>query len=245
MIKTFKLKEFNNPAFLVSSTAALAVSTPGGGANSFSFPPILYYAKKAILLSKLGILDESEPLEKRYLNVSENVVKFVRQMAKNVYSDVENSDASMDKYISCAIQSRLLNSILEEPEIGEQSLINKPALSINASRSSKNITIPFYLMSKITTLLNSEKSARLLIHETVYEIRKTLLSKGDLIVENGKDILIGEAANSSWSRKLHNTLIIKLIEMSNIKEISNRPSIFDVTMEHEIKLETKFRAGHR
>lgn len=239
MDNKFTLKDFRDPSFYVSSTARLAVSVLGGKMNTFSFPPILYYGLKAKRLASMGVFDEATLIEETGISVANDTAVDIRKRAKDVYSDLIIQDIDIGSHVSSAIQSRLLNYLLDVPETGDQSLSSNQAVTINATRANKNITIPYYLMTKVTQMLNSEKAAKLLIQQLMTDIKEELIESGDLVINNGKEVLSNRAAMTSWSRKLHNCLILNLIEMSDIQQLKTKPSVLDAKMLFEPKLQTK------
>lgn len=205
------------------------ISLNGTNAISFSFPTILLYALKAKELSNLGQVTEKENDA-----VSAKVMQTIKTRGKKAYTaSITSPDG---KKVSAAVQSSLLNLVLGDTEDENLELSENPAISINATRAKKNVTIPHYLMAHLTRCLGNEKAARRFIHETMFEIKLSLIENGGV---NSRGKLIGDAAKTSWARKLHNHVILYLIEMSDIKETHKSPSIFDVKMIHEEKHEVK------
>jgi hypothetical protein len=240
MKPVYTLLELADPMSPISSTASISVSVRGEQANSFSLPPFLYYANKAKVLARLGIADEREAKDGGYLDVRDTIVNEMREVARSVHRDIQYSETDMSGYVSAAIQSRLLFKILGESEVGLRAIDNSPAEPINASKSKKNVTIPAYLYARVIELLGSERQARQEIHSRVFDIKQALNKAGGL---NEKGGLVGDPSNSSWSRKLHNSLFLSLLKMSNIPELHTSPSILDVKMLRDPKIETRIRNG--
>lgn len=240
MKPVYTLVDLAEPMSPISSTASISISVRGEQANSFSLPPYLYYTNKAKILSRLGISDEREAKDGGYLDVRDTIINEMREVARTVHRDIQNASVDMDGYVSAAIQSRLLFKILGEDEFDMAAISNAPAEPINASRSKKNVTIPAYLYNRVIELLGGERHARQQIHSRVFNIKKQLEDEGGV---DEKGLLIGDSANSSWSRKLHNSFFLTLIKMSNIPELHASPSILDVKMLRDPKIETKVRNG--
>ncbi len=240
MSASYTLEQLASPMSPVSSTASISVSISGDLAGSFSLPPFLYYATKAKMLARLGVRKECDAIEHGHMDVRKAIIMDMRDIAKSVHRDIHRHNLDMDNYISAAIQSRILFKLLGENEPDMAALNKKAATPINASRSKKNVTIPAYLFDRISALFGGDKAARLQVHAMVLDIKNELEKEG-LIAPDGKTT--GNAANSSWSRKLHNKLFIELIKMSTIQELHTSPSIFEVEMLRESKLETKVRSG--
>jgi hypothetical protein len=235
MNKTFTLRDLSEPTNELGSTLTLGVSMKLGTAKTFSLPPYLYYALKAKTLSAFGVSNEAQTKAEGFLDVSTAITQDIRNIAKQTYHDLDLHNITLTNYISTAIQGKILQRILGEPEPKITDYKKNQAISINATRSKKNITIPWYLMQKLTQALGSEKSARLMVHQLAFQVKETLEEKGAL---NERGSLTGDAANASWSRKVHNLLFMHIIELSKIKELSNTPCIFDVSLTREANLET-------
>lgn len=233
------LKQFTSPSFFVPSTGFVAFPTPGGGSSSFSFPPILYYALKAKQLSSLNLKSEVDAQKLGYLNVSRDTTNLLKEKARGVHTDLINRKANGTISSSCFIQHRLLAKILGEKETYNDFDFSGQSISVNALRAKKNVTIPPYLFNRLISFMGSAKGARMLIHDLVLDILKELEDTGFLNTVNGKRELIKEAKDSSWSRKLHNRIIILLIESSGIKEATSELNMFDVEMRYEPKFVVK------
>jgi len=240
MTTVYNLKDIASPMNPISSTASISFSLKGKKANSFSLPPFLFYAFKAKRLARLGIRDESKFNKSRRLEINKAIYDDIREIAKSVHRDALEKNIDMANYISASIQGRILFQILGETEENFEALNREAAVPINASNSKKNVTIPDFLFKRVEDLFCGEKPAKLQVHSIVADIKKVMTEQGG-IDKNGK--LVGDAANSSWSRKLHNKLFYELIEMSNINEIHSSPSIFEVKMERESRIETRVRNG--
>lgn len=240
MTTLYTLEELANPMCPISSTASISFSIRGQKANSFSLPPYLFYAFKAKRLANLCILDESNVSDSLIAPINKAIFEDIREIAKSVHRDANNKNIDMKNYISVAIQSRLLFFILGENENDSESLNNEPAVPINASNSKKNVTVPHFLFKRLSDLLGGEKPAKLQIHSIVAGIKKEMNDRGG-IDSSGK--LIGDAANSSWSRKLHNKIFHELIKMSSLNVRKEKPLAFDIKMKREGRIETKVRSG--
>lgn len=236
MNKSYTLRDIAAPDCPMKSTSKLAVSLPGQPAYSFSFPPILYYLLKAKTLCRLRVEDESD-FEKKD-NIKSQVINEIKDIAKSIFNDIRFLDDSEKELItpSTSIQSRILLRLLNESEENLSSLEKKPSVPINSTSSQKNVTIPHYLFSRLSKVLGDDKLARLHIHLKVSEIVE-YTKKHNLLDEKGK--IKGDAGNSSFSRKLNNALIVEMLEMSCIEELFKSPSILDVKMERDEKIEIK------
>jgi hypothetical protein len=235
---TYTLEELASPASPLSSTATISVSISGEKANSFSLPPILYYIGKAKMLSRMGVKNEQEAIQSGSLNFQRTLVDELREIAKSVYRDIRRQNADMENYASAAIQERILSTFFGENISADCEMIKRQAEPINASKSKKNITIPYYLYSRLIELFGSEPAARQQIHNLTYSIKCRLQESNHL---DGAGKTTGDAAKTSWSRKVHNELFIELLKMSDIPEIHMNPSVFDVQMVQDKKLETRHR----
>lgn len=218
----------------VSSTVRQSLAGGRGKAHSFSMPSFLYYALKAKYIARFKCPSESEAKKKIDDELYRPVTEKIRDLAKSVYADLKLHPEREALPISSLIQSRMLNLILDEPDLPLDKLGPLRAVSINSSRSGKNITIPSYLLDKLGAMLGNEQAARSRIHEVTFLIKSELADK-KLISSDGS--FIGDAAKSTWSRKVHNALFLDLIQLSNIPEINGKHSMLDVKIERDIKLE--------
>lgn len=238
MNTSFTLKEIAHPCSPISSTGRASISVRGEQANSFSFPPILYYAIKAKILCRLKIKNEEEASLHQGLNIKDVVLSEMREIARTVHHDIAmSSDQNRPKVnLSASVQSRALYSLLNDKENNLEALLDNGSVPINSTTSQINITLPKYLFRRLSALLASDKAAKLRIHSIIQETKSTLIKEG---VIEGKNKVIGPAGNSSWSRKLHNQIICELIEMSGIKEVTSSPSIFEIKMLRDEGIEIK------
>lgn len=234
MIETFTLEQLASPTSPLGSTITFSVSMKMGGTKSFSCPPFLYYALKAKALSQSGKVNEAS-LSEKDVQAIKFISKSIRSLAKEIYLDVASQDVDMERHMSTYLQDIFLSKLLNEPMGGYQLEAVKPAVQINAMRAKKNISIPYYLMRRLETLLGSSLSARSFIIKTAVDVRADLEKSGSL--DEGK--LIGDAANSSWSRKVHNLIMLHLVKMSPIATADFPVSIFDVKLVREKKRETR------
>jgi hypothetical protein len=233
--KAYTLKELASPMCPIPSTASISFSIAGEKANSFSLPPYLYYMGKAKRLAKLGIDDEREALNGGYLDLQRALVDEFREEARGVHRDIVKQGVNLDNYVSATIQSRLLYRIFSEKVPANEPLVKIAAEPINASRSRKNITVPNYLYQRLIDLLGGKRDARQQIHAFTFDIKTELQNAGFIDSANK---LIGDAAHSSWSRKVHNVIFFHLLKMSNVPELNSTPSVLSVKMVRDRKIET-------
>lgn len=234
MKDTFMLQDLASPFSPVGSSMTFGVSMRMESSKSFSCPPFIYYALKAKMLASHKRHDESK-LTPRETEAVRMLTQSMRGTAKQLYSDLQSQSVNMEHYMSTYLQDVFLRQLLNEPP--DSFILHEvpPAISINVTRAQKNITLPHYLMSRLETLMGSMLAARKLVHDTTFAIKKELEEAG-VLNEKGKPI--GPAANSSWSRKVHNKLFLLLVEMSSIPELSTKPGIFDIKLLREVKRET-------
>lgn len=232
MLTLNKIGEATSP---LSSTIALPFTLPGRGSNSFSMPAILYYLAKARTLQKLGISDESEALNSHIDGYLEATRVMIKDTAREVYAKLEiSSGGKRDK--SVRIQNVLLGKLLDETSTAVNEY-STGSIDINATAAQKNITIPNYLYERYCNMIGSKMATISYINQTMREITETLRREG-FIETNGKTV-IGPPSNSSWARKLHNKMIIKLVEMSLSKEVRN--GLLDINMCRDVKLEILYQ----
>lgn len=235
MIDTFTLTELASPFSPVSSSMTFGVSMKMDSAKSFSCPPFIYYALKAKTLAGFGKLDERE-LNPKEAEAMGMIAQSLRTTAKDLYTSIQSQDFNMDNHMSTCLQDLFLSQLLNEP-MGPLKLVSvHPAVQINVTRAKKNISIPHYLMVRLEKMLGSESSARQFIHNATVDIKELLVNGGG-VDSSGK--LRGDAANSSWSRKVHNQIILFLLQMSPLPSILSTPSMLDVRLVRESKRETK------
>tara|TARA_B100000949_G_C14274439_1_gene448891 strand:+ start:1695 stop:2483 length:789 start_codon:yes stop_codon:yes gene_type:complete len=247
MPEVYTLTELASPTSPIYSTMSISYSHPGSeSASSFSLPPFLFYAYKAKRLASLGFDDEAKVEESSFFLVRDAILKELRDIAKSVHRDVAKANLSddMKSYISAAIQSRILYSVLSEKEPMDISLCNTSSVPINSVKAKKNITVPFYIFRRMVEIFGDEAAARQQIHSVVFNISEELKAAGAINHENPRR-LNGPAGNSSWARKAHNALMLSFIKMSNIRELRASPGILEVKMMRDIKLETRVRGGRK
>tara|TARA_Y100000310_G_C20695867_1_gene825670 strand:+ start:3143 stop:3847 length:705 start_codon:yes stop_codon:yes gene_type:complete len=234
MEKLYTLEDIAKPDCPFKSTCKLAVSIPGKSPHSFSFPPFLYYLIKAKILCRLGIEDESVFQKKE--NIKAQVINEIKDVAKSVFNDIKFEKSGEHIIPSASIQSRLLTRTLNEAEDNLSCLETKASVPINSTSSQKNVTVPHYLFKRLLNMLDDTKLVKLHIHQTVSDIVK-YSQNNELLNDDGK--FKGEAANSSFSRKLNNVLLLQALELSSIDELTDPLSILNVKMERDEKIEIK------
>jgi hypothetical protein len=234
MSTLFTLNELVDPRSGIGSTIAMAASMKAGVSRSFSIPPFLFYAMKAKMLAGLRVENEEDALKHAHVNVHDATLKSIRDAAKQVYSDLDFRGINTKRYTSTLIQDHLLRRLMGEsiPAVGKYE--KRKAISINASRIGKNVTIPAYLMDALIDVVGNKTSARTMIHETVKQIRHTLEAE-DLLDEQRN--ILGTAGNASWSRKVHNILLMNLLQMSGIKEMRTLPRLAEIKLVRAASLE--------
>lgn len=227
-----RLGEATSP---LSSTIALPFTLPGKGSNSFSMPAILYYLTKAKTLQKLGITDESEALDSHIDGYLEATRVKIKDTARDVYAKLQgNGGAKRDK--SVRIQNVLLGKLLDETSSTVEGY-SSGSIDINATAAKKNITIPCYLYERYCNMIGSKMATVAYINQTMRSITETLKDEGFMDTD-GKTV-IGPPSNSSWARKLHNKMIIKLVEMNLSQEV--REGLLDIKMCRDVKLEILYQ----
>lgn len=236
MNKKFSLEDLSKAWSPVSSTASISISIEGKQANTISAPTYLYYAMKAKMLANLGVSDEDEAI-KLGLDIRKNLMAEIREIGKSVHRDLDSGNKNV--YVSLSTQNRILSRILNEKEGGNLSLVSDKAESTNAYKTKKNVTIPNHIFVRLINLFGNKRAAKKYIHETVATINKELEEKS--LIKDG--VVIGEAGNSTWSKKLYNKIIFELISLSDIKELSAETSLLKIKMHRDIKIETKAKNG--
>lgn len=228
------LKNLALPYSPARSTVRHSLAGAKGKARSFSMPLFLHYALKAKYISRFKCASEQEAFSKKGVDIYRSVSELIRDIAKSAYAEIDLNPEIKDVPVSALIQSRILNYILDEPNLPLPRLGSLEAVSINSSKSGKNVTIPKYLLEKLGEMLGNNEAARSRVHEVTFSIKQSLHEKG-LLDPSGKRI--GDAAHSSWSRKIHNILFLDLIELSNIPELHFKRGMLDVEMNRDIKIE--------
>lgn len=234
------LNMLGDPSNTLGSTMAIT-ATIHNQYRTFSFQPILFYAVMAKHIASSGFGSEKEA-ENKGMNVFSIANELLKQTARDIYFHVQIApgDDSLDGYVSGHIQNGLLQQILGDSSIIHPLHINDKtavkSVSMNCAKAKKNITIPGYLMSRLSLYLGSEEAARLYIHGIAFNIKKELDKKGFL---DSKGELIGAAGNSSWSRKVHNAIIMKLIDMAGLNR--RYPTLCSVPMIRQYRLETAYQ----
>ena len=242
MVETITLDGLSNAASPVGSSMTFGVSMNIGGAKSFSCPPFIFYALKAKVLASHGIKDESLLSEKQRESIA-LITQSLRDEAKKLYLNLKASNVSLDHFMSTHLQDVFLSMLLNEPVSANIPTEIPPAISINATRTKKNITVPHYVMRRLVDLLGSDVAARQLIHKFAYQVKEDLVD-AKAIDASGK--LCGGAENSTWSRKVHNKIFHYLLKMSGVPEtLKAKPGkngknvdIFSVKLLRESKRET-------
>lgn len=237
--QTLSMKDLCSPTGSMSSTLALPVSMPGmtGGHKTFSIPPFFYYAEKARLLAQHGYESE-EQADKDKFDVHQHVLREIRDIARKVYSSilVERIDASeLSGYVSGLIQHALLTHMLQDG-IFYAGMPKDPqrSISMNATRAKKNITIPSYLMERLIRLYGTGVSSQ--INEIALNIKKELDNANML---DDKGVILGAAGNSSWARKVHNSFLYNLCQMT--PHFKRLPRWDSVRMNRVFEIETAYQ----
>lgn len=237
---TYSLIDLAHPTSQISSTAALSFTSAGTQPHSFSMPPFLFYAMKAKALANLGIADEQAAALQTDFEIRDSILSDIREIAKSVTRDIHAQNMDFEHNLSSMIQSRLLHVILGDGGADHSLTMDHAAVPINASRSGKNVTVLAYLFKRLSDLLGSDKLAKLQIHEMMVTIRDQL-ANANMLSPSGD--LVGPAKNSSWSRKLHNHIFLELIKVSNLKELRTTPSMLEIRLKRDPRLETQVRSG--
>ena len=84
-------------------------------------------------------------------------------------------------------------------------------------------------------MIGSKMATVAYINQTMLSI-KVALEEGGFV--NGKSV-IGPPSNSSWARKLHDQMILKLVEMHLSVEV--REGLLDIKMCRDVKLEILYQ----
>lgn len=234
--ETFTLLELSEPSNTMNSTIGVPVLNCLI-ATSFSIPPFLYYATKAKMLTNIGIADERDAPSS--LNVGGVAMNAIKQRGADILELMRMNQVSIPSYASSYVQAQILGNLLNDLRAEDCDVKNfrkKASVSLCITRAKKNVTIPLYLLERLTTLVQSETTARRLIHELTYQVSQTLTQKN--LLDEQRNI-IGEAGNSSWSRKVHNMAFLELLKHSGIDEISGTINMFNVKMIRERELETQ------
>jgi hypothetical protein len=234
---TLTLRDIADPRCSLSSTAACPFTLPNKASNSYSMPTIFYYITKAKILHKMKFKTEVEALESNVDGHLEATRVKLKSAARDIYlKDSELKSEKKDK--SSKIQNLLLGRILEETS-SVCDTYGTGSVKINASAAKKNVTVPTYLFQRFNELIGSESATITYINQTMKEMSKTLHEAG-YCDELGRN-LIGPPSNSSWARKLHNKMIIKLLEMDLSKDC--REGLLDLSMERNFEIEILYQRG--
>lgn len=228
------LTELAHPASDLKSSITFGVSM-SEGAKSFSCPPFIYYALKAKALIAFGKTDESMLTEKESAAIR-LISQSLRAVAKDFYLNLGAQGVDMTSHMSTYLQDSFLRMLLNEPSKPFEIQCVEPATQINVNKAKKNISIPYYLMLRLEVLLGSQQAARKFIHKTTCEIKERLASEG-FLTSNGE--LCKGAEISSWSRKVHNSIMLFLLKMSAVPGVNDLPSMLDVKLIREFKRETR------
>jgi len=234
MTEKFNLKELSCATSPVSSTASISLSIQGKLANTISIPTFLYYSMKAKALATLGVADEQEAIDLGF-DVKKHLMLDIRELGKTVHRDLNVYTGEEKIYVSSSTQNRILSKVLNEKDGGIKSLVSDKSEPVNAYKTKKNVTIPNHIYTRLITLFGTKRTAKSYVHEAVSQIKDELEDGGFLV--NNK--LVGEAANSTWSKKLYNKIIFEFISLSDIPELDADTSILDIKMYRDYKVETK------
>jgi 23S rRNA maturation mini-RNase III len=235
MSEKFTLEDLANPLNDMPSTLVLSISLKARDGKSFSMPPFLYYSVKAKLLSRLNCKSEDQAMKERNINIKDEAIRMIRSRAANFFSQVRLKNIDISKYASSQIQAQILGDILNDIQEDDYSDITKrPAISLCITRAKKNVTIQPYLMDRLSEYFQLERNARRFIHELTVQVKSTLELNGAL---DERRKILGDAGNSSWSRKVQNKAFLHLIKNSDIKELHKKNGILNVEINRDRKLE--------
>lgn len=234
MQKKITLRELASPSSDIRSSITFGVSM-SEGAKSFSCPPFIYYALKAKALISFGKFDESMLTEKEAAAIK-LISQSMRSVAKDFYLNLGVQGVDMNNHMSTYLQDAFLRMLLNEAAQPFEIKSVPPATQINVNKAKKNISVPYYLMSRLEALLGSKQAARKFIHKTTCEVKDNLISCG-FISSSGE--LCNGAENSSWSRKVHNCTMLFLLKMSSVPGVNDSKSMLDVKLLREFKRETR------
>jgi hypothetical protein len=237
---TLTLRQIAEPTCPLSSTAACPFTLPGKASNSFSMPAILYYITKAKMLHKMNFTSELVAIQSDVDGYLEAARVRIKDAARDIYLNESElsptSEPKKDK--SSKIQNLLLGRLLEEPSSIYESY-GTGSVKINASAAKKNVTVPTYLFQRFNDIIGLKSATITYINQTMKEMTKTLHQQG-YCDEVGKG-LTGPPSNSSWARKLHNKMIVKLLEMHLSKDC--REGLLDLEMVRDFEIEILYQRG--
>lgn len=222
------LTEMASPLSSLPTTITLSASRSGRQTSSFSMPPLLFYMMKARTLARLGVTDESKVALPESVRVA--VLTDIRELAKHLSKEISahNLQEKAQSHVSTILQEYMLLDMLEQPQPAVNRIKIEKAVAINASGSSKNITIPYYVYSQLLKLMADDKTVKGHIHGTV---------RNALAILNHPDVNKAEHSRS-FSRKIHNILFLELLNLSN-NSVVNGIRLDQVKMFRDEKLEKR------
>lgn len=216
------LADINND---VPSTRADLYNSESGNPRSVSMPLFLYYAARAKIIKSFYKKSEaslnSEHVDKafkanmtRFINVTQDELSQMDDVIKGAFSGLVQ--ASLFKWI-----------IGSSTDIIPEEFAASEKVTINPGKGYSVITIPYFIYNELIAFLGTERNARILIIRLCQELEPKL-SKASK--ENDK---------RNWSRKIHNNLMLKMIDWhSDIDTLTKKaPHLRDIemTIKHDKK----------
>jgi len=200
------------------STKADLYNAESGKARSVSMPLFLFYAARAKIIKsfyrKSELTLNTEDIDK---TLKINMVRFINK----AHDSLGDIDDAVKGSFSGVVQASLFKWVLSSTtEIITEEFATSEKVTINPGKGFSVITIPYFLYNELISFFGTERNARIFIIRLCQELEPQLNNKSK------------ESDKRNWSRKIHNNLMLKMIEWhSNIdvlKKVS--PSILDIAL---------------
>jgi len=181
-------------------------------------PLFLFYAARAKIIKsfyrKSELTLNTEDIDK---TLKINMVRFINK----AHDSLGDIDDAVKGSFSGVVQASLFKWVLSSTtEIITEEFATSEKVTINPGKGFSVITIPYFLYNELISFFGTERNARIFIIRLCQELEPQLNNKSK------------ESDKRNWSRKIHNNLMLKMIEWhSNIdvlKKVS--PSILDIAL---------------
>lgn len=207
------------------STRADLYNGESGKPRSVSMPLFLFYAARAKIIKsfykKSELALQSEHIDKA---LKANMVRFIN----TTQDELSQMDDVIKGAFSGLVQASLFKWIIgSSTEIIPEEFAASEKVTINPGKGYSVITIPYFLYNELIAFLGTERNARILIIRLCQELEPKLSKKSK------------NSDKRNWSRKIHNNLMLKMIEWHSDIDVlkENSPSLLDIKMiiKHERK----------
>jgi len=200
------------------STKADLYNAEAAKARSVSMPLFLFYAARAKIIKSFYKTSEQAV-------DSENVDKALKANMIRFINSAHDSLGEMDDVVKGAfsgiVQASLFKWIIgSTTDIVTEEFAESEKVTINPGKGYSVITIPYFLYNELIAFFGTERNARILIIRLCQELEPQL-------TQTEKD-----NQKRNWSRKIHNNLMLRMIEWhSNIDVLKHEsPSLADIEL---------------